>query len=285
MWSQPVRFKLTTMSVTSIIGLLMSLGVLVIGLYGSSPNIMVFWDGISVFIVLGGTVAATSISFKLERILFLAKVFFKRVLQNNNKQSQVIVGELIQLADAYKKRDTARLNSMIAQTKDAFLKEAMEMVMDGFIDHDRMLDILEKRKENLYASYLVDANKFKVIGKYPPAFGMMGTTIGMIVLLANLGGPDSAKTIGPAMGICLITTLYGVAFSNLLIMPVAEFLAVDARDGKTRNTIICQGIKLMLEGENAVLIAEELNSFFIPGERVNWKNFISVGSNAWWKMS
>lgn len=271
---------MTTMSVTSIVGLLMSLGVLLVGLYGSSPSIKVFWDGISLFIVLGGTIAATSISFKLERILFLVKVFIKRVIQNNSKQSQAIVGELIQFADAYKKKDLGRVNSMIAQTKDAFLKEGMEMVMDGFIDKDRMLDILEKRKENIYSSYLVDANKFKVIGKYPPAFGMMGTTIGMIVLLANLGGPDSAKTIGPAMGICLITTLYGVAISNLLIMPVAEFLTVDARDGRTRNTIICEGIRLMLAGENPVLIAEELNSFFIPGERVNWKNYIAAGASA-----
>ena len=267
------------MSVTSIIGLMMSLAVLVVGLYGSSPDIKVFWDGISLFIVLGGTIAATSISFKLERILFLVKVFFKRVLQNTGKQSQQVVGELIQFSDAFKKRDQAKLQTLLNQTTDPFLKESMEMVLDGFLETNKLLEIIDKRKENIFSSYLVDANKFKVIGKYPPAFGMMGTTIGMIVLLANLGGPDSAKTIGPAMGICLITTLYGVAISNLLILPVAEYLTVDAREAKQRNSIICEGIRLMLEGANPVVIAEELNSFFLPGERVNWKNYIATGAS------
>ena len=251
-----------------------------IGLYASSRNILVFWDGISLFIVLGGTIAATSISFKLERVLFLIKIFFLRVLKSNKNQSQAVVGELIQFAEAFKKRDKAKVQSLLTRSEDHFLKESIELVLEGFLEKNKILEILEKRKENIYSSYLVDANKFKTIGKYPPAFGMMGTTIGMIVLLGNLGGPDSAKTIGPAMGICLITTLYGVAISNLLILPVAEHLTVSAREIRNRNNIICEGIKLILMGENPIVMTEELNSFFLPGERVNWKDFNSSGKIA-----
>lgn len=262
------------MSITSIIGLLMSFGVLIVGLYGSSPNIMVFWDGISVFIVLGGTIAATSVSFRLERILFLLKIFISRVLKADGKQNQEVVGELIRLADAFKKKDQTKIDKIINDTKHPFLKESVELIRDGFLHNDKIIEILEKRTDNIFSSYMGDANKFKTIGKYPPAFGMMGTTIGMIVLLGNLGGADAAKTIGPAMAICLITTLYGVAVSNLLILPVAENLNMHARDIKHRNEIICEGLKLIMKGENPVIIAEELNSFFLPGERVNWKDFL-----------
>ena len=117
-----------------------------------------------------------------------------------------------------------------------------------------------------------DTRKIKSLGKFPPAFGMMGTTIGMIVLLANLGGEDAMKMIGPAMGVCLITTLYGVIIANLFVIPIGENLEVLSRESQIRNEIILEGIKHIMEKSNPILVAEDLNSFLLPKDRLDWKN-------------
>ena len=96
----------------------------------------------------------------------------------------------------------------------------------------------------------------------------------MIVLLSNLGGADAAKTIGPAMAICLITTLYGVAVANLVIIPIAENLTANSKEIRLKNTIITEGIRLIMENKNTVLLAEELNSFLLPKDRINWKDVV-----------
>jgi chemotaxis protein MotA len=99
----------------------------------------------------------------------------------------------------------------------------------------------------------------------------------MVVLLSNLSGADAAKTIGPAMGICLITTLYGVALANLLIIPIAENLLSSARELKIKNFIIVEGVRLIMEETNPVILAEELNSFLLPGDRIDWKSAVKNG--------
>jgi len=96
----------------------------------------------------------------------------------------------------------------------------------------------------------------------------------MIVLLANLGGEDAIKKIGPAMGICLITTLYGVILANLGFIPVAENLLHVAKKKHLKNIIVLEGVKLLLEKVNPVIGAEELNSFLPPKDRLNWKKII-----------
>ena len=133
---------------------------------------------------------------------------------------------------------------------------------------------MKKRSENLYKNYNEETQKFQSMGKYPPAFGMMGTTIGMIVLLANLGGKDAMKMIGPAMGVCLITTLYGVIVANLAFIPISEFLDDSTKELYAKNEIIIEGMELMLNKTNPVVIAETLNSFLIPSERLDWKEIV-----------
>jgi chemotaxis protein MotA len=119
-----------------------------------------------------------------------------------------------------------------------------------------------------------DANKIKNIGKFPPAMGMMGTTIGMIVLLSNLGGADAMKMMGPAMSVCLITTLYGTVMANFLILPVADNLVDSSREIFLKNQIIVAGMKLLKQKTNPVVVAEKLNSFLHPNERLDWKKVL-----------
>lgn len=266
------------MSVFPIVSLLMAVGVLLGGFYMASPDLGLFVDYPSMFIVFGGTFAATAISFRLNKLLYLVKIFAQRLLTGKHTSNTKLVRELIQIIDQIKKGSSCEEASK--STDDPFAKEALMLIHDGLLEKEELIEVLAMRNSKITSNYKQDTDKLKSIGKFPPAFGMIGTTTGMIVLLANLGGEDAMKMIGPAMGVCIITTLYGTAVANILLIPMAENLNVGTKEMYVKNEIIIEGARLILEKANPILAAERLNSFLNPGDRVEWKEIIQGGSRA-----
>ena len=260
------------MKALSLFGLIIAGTVVLIGMRLTSDNMAVFFDWPSLFIVLGGTFAATAITFRIDQILNIFKIFITHITRQDNFQFANLVAEIMKVSDSYRKGES--LDSHIQKVKDPFFKEALELINDGVLEHDHLMRILDDRVNNLNYLRNEDAQKIRTLGQFPPAFGMMGTTIGMIVLLANLGGEDAIKKIGPAMGVCLITTLYGVIIANLGFIPVAENLTYLSKRNNLKNVIIVEGVRLLLEKVNPVILAEELNSYLKPDERLNWKEVI-----------
>lgn len=257
------------MNIVSIIGLIISTVVLVTGLKLASDDISLFFDGPSLFIVLGGTFAATSVSFQLNRLGLLLKIFLTQFISGKGKKSAKLIKNIMQICESA--RSGEPYESLVGRAEDHFLKEGVQLIADGILESEQILNILEHRADQMAILRSEDTRKIKSLGKFPPAFGMMGTTIGMIVLLANLGGADAMKMIGPAMGVCLITTLYGVILANLFVIPVGENLEVSTRETEIQNKIILEGIKHILEKSNPILVAEDLNSFLLPKDRLDWK--------------
>lgn len=260
------------MNIFAVGGLILGTVVLLAGFYLASPNFMLFVDGPSAFIVLGGTFAAVSISFQMNKVFKMMKVFFQKFIGGKRYSNQKTIAEIIRISEQY--RNSGSVDGFIEDITDPFLKECLTIIQDEIMDKRGSIKLMKKRNENLYKNYNDDTQKFQAMGKYPPAFGMMGTTIGMIVLLANLGGKDAMKMIGPAMGVCLITTLYGVIVSNLGFIPVSEFLEDSTKELYAKNEIIIEGLELMLDKTNPVVLAETLNSYLIPSERLDWKEII-----------
>lgn len=258
------------MNIISIIGLIIASIVLFIGLKLASDDMMLFFDGPSLFIVIGGTFAATSVAFQLNKIGNLFKIFFAQFLKNKSKKSANLIKNIMGICEAA--RNGEPYDSLVGKAEDYFLKEGIELIADGILEGPKVLEILEHRADQMAILRSEDTKKIKSLGKFPPAFGMMGTTIGMIVLLANLGGEDAMKMIGPAMGVCLITTLYGVIIANLFVIPIGENLETSARETEIQNRIILEGVKHIMEKSNPILVAEDLNSFLLPKERLDWKN-------------
>ena len=126
----------------------------------------------------------------------------------------------------------------------------------------------------MFSRYNDDAIRFRAMGKYPPAMGLMGAVLGMIALLAGLGKAGSEKSIGPSMSIALVATLYGIALANLIIIPIGENLTEAAKEQLRKNVIISEGIRLIATKVNPIILAEELNSFLLPSERVDWKKVV-----------
>jgi chemotaxis protein MotA len=113
-----------------------------------------------------------------------------------------------------------------------------------------------------------EANMFRTIGRFPPAFGLLATTLGMIAVLQKIGQADSQKLIGPAMSIGLIGTLYGIAMANLIFIPIAEALSERTREEVALRKIIVEGACLIKQQTNPVAMRESLNSFLLPKDRI-----------------
>ncbi len=118
------------------------------------------------------------------------------------------------------------------------------------------------------ARYLHEANMFRTIGKFPPAFGLLATTLGMIAVLQKLGQPDSQKLIGPSMSIGLIGTLYGIALANLVFLPIAENLTERTQEEMALRRLIVEGSIMLKQQVNPVAMREGLNSYLMPSDRV-----------------
>lgn len=257
------------MNIPTLIGLMLAMAVFFFGLRMSSENLGIFLDYPSLFIVTGGTFAATAISFQITRLIELFKIFLRRILFGKKVNYQNVIKEIMETAEKYRKGES--LDTIMTSVNDHFFKECLELFNARVLEAEDYLDVIHERADKMLAAYAEEASKIKTISKFPPAFGMMGTTIGMIVLLANLGGEDALKMIGPAMGVCLITTLYGVAIANLLFIPFAENISADNKEIYLKKMIIIEGISLLIEKTNPMIVAIKLNSFLPPSARIDWK--------------
>ena len=141
----------------------------------------------------------------------------------------------------------------------------------GGIPEEALEEILAKRAITHSKRYEYDVGVFRTLSKFPPAFGLMGTTLGMIAMLQNMGGADAQKMLGPSMAIGLVATFYGLTLANLVFIPISENLAVINRDDETLRTIVIDGLRLVRRKEHPKVVEEHLKSYLLPHEREGLK--------------
>ncbi len=233
----------------------------------STDNRAIFLNEHGIVIVMGGTLAAAAICFPLGKIFKLSMLAIKKMLFNYRPNYPETIKYIIGLGD--KARTDLNFLKKEAETiTTPFLKEAIMLVNDGMTE-DQLRDILEQRIETHSKRYQIETNIFKTMSKFPPAFGLLGTTLGMIALLQKLGGADAAKQIGPAMSIGLVATLYGISLTNFIFIPIAENLAEANREDQTLRKIILEGVIMLKNKVHPIMIEEKLNSYLLPQERVS----------------
>lgn len=220
-------------------------------------------------IVIAGTVACTAISFQIDRVWVMIKVFISRMIFGSKVNYKSTIKELMIIAEAY--RTNGDVVKLVEKSKDPFLRECMTMLLDGVIEPKNLRRICEARVNTMYTRHSSDAKMFQSMGKYPPAMGLMGAVLGMIALLATLGKPGAEKGVGAAMSVALIATFYGIAFANLIVIPIGENLTEGTKEMRVKNTMIVEGVILIGKKTNPVVLVEELNSFLLPTERIERK--------------
>jgi chemotaxis protein MotA len=255
------------MNFSSLFGLLFGMGILYTALHATSDDMRFFLDMHGILIVCGGTAAAASISFPVMKVLSLLKVFFMRVLGRNKVDYHGTINVLLEL----NKKAGAGLHTLAeasASIQHPFLKEAVQLVSAGVLTEPEIRTVLEQRIKTLESTYMHDANMFRTIGRFPPAFGLLATTLGMIGLLQKIGQPNSQKLIGPAMSVGLIGTLYGIALANLVFIPIAENLTERTHEEIALRKMILEGALMLKAQVNPISMREGLNSYLMPNERI-----------------
>ena len=268
------------MNLFSIFGFIFLLAVLGGGVVTtiSAKEYHLFADLPAIFLVIGGTAGAAAITMQINRVGILLKTFFNRLIRGKRVEYTKVIKDLMIIAESYRRGDS--ITSQIEKTDDLFLKEGLQMIDDNILKGDELFDLLEERVSYMFEHYIEEAAKFKNLGKYPPAFGLMATVLGMIALLSNLGGADAMKMVGPAMGMCLVATFMGIVLANVFILPIGDSLSDNAKEIHLKNKIIVAGLILISAKTNPIIVAEKLNSFLLPSDRLNWKEVANASSNA-----
>jgi chemotaxis protein MotA len=257
--------------IMTLFAIFLGVGVFVVAAVTSAKNPAIFLNAHAALVVLGGTFSAAAISFGFDRLYILTKVLTRRILKGKrNFKPQKMIEQIMYLAEVYRSRPEL-LRNETSKISDPFLRECIELIVDGYYEPDDLLKLLMRRTTSVYRHYNEEALKFKALAKFPPAFGLMGAVLGMIGIMSELGTTGSASTVGPGLALALVGTLYGVALANLVILPLSENLQDSAREIRAKNLMITEAIHLLLQKKNPIIMAEDLNSFLLANERLDWK--------------
>jgi chemotaxis protein MotA len=247
------------MDISTVAGLILCI-VAVVAAIVSGGDIGAFVDIPSVLVVGGGLIGATLIKWPLEMVLALPNFFMKSIFFSPADPKSTI-DEIGKLAE------TARRESIFALEKvpidDAFLKKAMTLAADNR-PPEVISAILQLEIDAMVERHKIGSEMFAGLAEDGPAFGMIGTLIGLVIMLGNLS--DQAA-IGPAMAIALLTTMYGSLIANIAGNPIKAKLAYRSKEEATKMGIIIAGTLGIVAGENPRLIKEKLNSFLPPAQR------------------
>lgn len=256
------------MNLGTFFGFIIAMSVFIGSVVLSFSNVKAIIDVHAAFIVLGGTVAVALICFPLRQITNLLKVFFKRILGKNKRDYQAVIREVVALSEAKIKGPKA-FESALENISDPFLKDGGQVLfwMNAEISLEELRDLLETRVSTHYNLYMDEAKVFKTMAKFPPAFGLMGTTMGMIALLQSLGNANSKGMIGPAMAIALVATLYGLVMTNFVFTPIAENLVKQTKEDMLARNIALEGIMLIAADKPTGYVEEKIKSFILPDQR------------------
>ena len=272
------------MNLATIIGFVLGLALISYASYAAASDaglsIMKLWSGISLLIVVGGAMAATAIAFKLSEVLSIFKNL-KRLISDNPYQPVDIVKDFISLAESHKKGELQKALESAPESMAFRLKTSQigcEYVAGGY-KKDVIVDILENMEENRALREERQANVMKTMGEYTPAFGMIGTLIGLVLMLAGMGGggaeaapgavvEDPAAKLGKSMAIALITTLYGSIFANFIFLPFAAKLEGISENKEVESALILEGVKLLYDKTHPILVRDKLNAFLESKDRI-----------------
>jgi chemotaxis protein MotA len=218
-------------------------------------DLRMFLDAHAAIVIFGGAFAATLIRFPLSSIFHGLPLGAKFAFSLRRMSQRDLVDELAGLAEVARKSGPIGLEKV--EIEDPFLAKGVRFVADGY-DGNFIRDNLERDRDN-FLTHLDEGQKiYRAIGDCAPAFGMIGTLIGMVQMFANMTDPSK---LGPFMAVALLATFYGAAVANLLCLPLADKLHLKLVDEEINRTLIIDGILMIREGKSPTLVREMLLAY------------------------
>lgn len=252
------------MDIMSVLGYLLGVFVLVYGIIFTSDGIVLanfsnFWDIPSVIITIGGVFVGLMMSHPLSMFFKIPK-HLKIIFFPTKYDPQIYINQIVELATEARINGLLSLESKLAETKDPFLKTSMMLVVDA-VDPEKVKELLATELEYMDDRHANDRGFYDKGSAFGPAFGMIGTLMGLINLLKQLDDPSK---VAPAMALALVTTFYGSVLANMIFMPISFKLKIRHDEEYLCKMIIAQGVESIQAGDNPKFIGEKLNQL-IPG--------------------
>jgi len=245
------------MDLASFIGIISGL-TLIIGAIILGGDIHNFINVQGMMIVLGGTIAATLLTFQFRDVVSAFKAAYFVFTQDRTNPNDM-VSTMIKLCHVARRKGILELSRVDTETR--FLRKACDLIADGS-EEEAIRGALRTEIDSLKMRHHIVQDIFKKMGTYAPAFGMLGTLIGLVQMLSKLQEPS---TIGPAMAVALLTTFYGSLLSTMLFLPVAGKLKTRTLIQVINLEIMFEGAISILESDNPLIVYERLSSF-IPAK-------------------
>jgi len=236
-------------------GLGLALGFLIFTLAAGGAGLN-FISPMSALLVLGGTFGATLVNFSFADMSHAWKAF-KEMLFVRSYNPMERISYLVWLAHAVRREGLLVLEAEAERTQDRFLRNALNLTVDAQ-DPAEIKRLLETEMRTSYDRSVRAVQVFETLGTYAPAFGLIGTLIGLIQMLSALENP---ATVGPAMGLALVTTFYGALLANLLFLPIAGKLKNRCEAEAMVCAITIEGVLGLGKQENPIVVEQKLQSF------------------------
>ncbi|MAY73922.1 MAG: motility protein A [Phycisphaerae bacterium] len=250
------------MDIGTLGGLFLAVAAIFAGIFLGGGNPASLIDMPSIAVVFGGTSGALLCSFPLGSITKVHQVALQAVFGKSPDPAEVIA-DMVKYAEVARREGILSLENMIEDMKDPFIVRGVKMAVDG-TDPELIKTIMDTELDSLIDRHAQGKLILDKCGTMAPAFGMIGTLMGLVFMLQNMDDPSA---IGPGMAVALITTLYGALIANVITGPLAEKLAAKDSEEVLIKTIIIAGVMAIQSGDNPRVVESKLLTFLPPSRR------------------
>lgn len=247
------------------VGMLLGVGLIVFSLSQGEIGLKGFYDLISIIITVGGSFAALIITYSLDEVAMMVTMT-KNLFKSVSISKINLINDFKEISVKTRKDGFLAIESDIEALNDDFMKTGLELVVDG-VETDLIVEILNNNISEVENRYGKVGKMYRSWGSYAPAFGMIGTLIGLIQMLAQLDSPDN---IASGMAVALITTFYGAILANLILNPLGSNLENKGEREAENREMILVGILSIKNGDSTRVLEEKLISFLNEKEKANY---------------
>ncbi|MFT5871353.1 MAG: chemotaxis protein MotA [Clostridium sp.] len=247
------------------IGIVIGFALILWGMSAGGSNLKIFFDPASIAITVGGSFCALIIAYPISAMRRVFKVTVQSFKESTSSSTEII-NSFTTLSKKARREGLLSLEDEMALLTNEFLKKGLQMVVDG-LEPETIKEIMELEIGEMERRHLDGANILKAWAAYAPAFGMLGTLIGLIQMLANL---TDSSALASGMGKALITTFYGALIANLILIPMSQNLNYKSSIEVNNREMMLEGILAIQSGVNPRIVEEKLTSYLSPFDRAKF---------------
>jgi chemotaxis protein MotA len=256
------------MDISTIIGVVLAFAAMggalaVMASHGGHVNLAGFVDPPAIIMVIGGALCVMLVGFPMKRVFAMLGAI-RKVLFFRPENPARLIEEIVTLAEVARREGLLALEDRTKDIRDPFIALGIQMAVDG-IKPETVEEVMRTEIESMEARHHEGKKVLETVGRCGPAFGLVATLLGLILMLGNL---SNAEAIGPSMAMALIGTLYGVATANFFAIPMAEKLACLSHEESLAKEIIVRGVLSIQSGDSPRIVHQKLSTFLPPKARM-----------------